>query len=247
MSGDRAPSGIPGLDALLEGGFPRGRVILINGEPGAGKTIFATQFLINGILQYGENGIFVSLEESHSHFRREISRLGWPIDELEKQKKLAFVDGTNITYLPEVVKVGKTTMQRKEYSMLGILQQVTQEAGNIGAKRIAVDSVTSLSFQFYDPVQRRNAVMQLVETLSKTGATCVVTNELKSSDPFRTLEVEDYISHGLVVLQSILIGRSYTRVLRIHKMRETSIDMQPRPYRITSSGLEVLAHESVYA
>lgn len=54
---ERVKSGIPGLDEMLNGGIPKGRVILVVGGPGTGKTIFCTRFLINGIQQYGEPGL----------------------------------------------------------------------------------------------------------------------------------------------------------------------------------------------
>src|SRR6266581_8508102 len=72
---DRTPSGIPGLDEILSGGFPRGRVILIVGGPGTGKTILTSQFLANGIKMYGENGAFVSLDETKSHYFREMAQM----------------------------------------------------------------------------------------------------------------------------------------------------------------------------
>ncbi|MCK4313278.1 KaiC 1, partial [Candidatus Bathyarchaeota archaeon] len=61
-------TGIRGLDELVGGGFPEGRVILIIGGPGAGKTIMCSQFLYKGISEYQENGVFVSLDESKNNF-----------------------------------------------------------------------------------------------------------------------------------------------------------------------------------
>ena len=57
-------TGIPGLDELVDGGFPEGRVILVIGGPGTGKTIMCSQFLHKGIYENQENGVFVSLDES---------------------------------------------------------------------------------------------------------------------------------------------------------------------------------------
>ena len=61
-------TGIQGLDELLNGGIPEGRVVLIVGGPGSGKTTLASQFLYKGISDYNENGIFVSLDEEKDHF-----------------------------------------------------------------------------------------------------------------------------------------------------------------------------------
>jgi circadian clock protein KaiC len=60
-------TGIEGLDELISGGFPKGRVILVLGGPGSGKTVLASQFLYKGLSEYGENGIMVSLDEGKEH------------------------------------------------------------------------------------------------------------------------------------------------------------------------------------
>src|SRR5712692_3760785 len=83
---DRTPTGIPGLDEILSGGFPRGRVILLVGGPGTGKTILTSQFLMNGIKIYGENGAFVSLDETKAHYYREMALFGWKFEELRRAK-----------------------------------------------------------------------------------------------------------------------------------------------------------------
>src|SRR5438132_2512785 len=96
---DRTPTGIPGLDEILGGGFPRGRVILLVGGPGTGKTILTSQFLINGIKIYGENGAFVSLDETKAHFIREMGLFSWKFDELEKAKKFAFINASPLRHM----------------------------------------------------------------------------------------------------------------------------------------------------
>lgn len=64
MKGDRVPTGIEGLDPSIEGGFPRGSLILLAGNPGTGKTVFGAQFLYRGASVYGEPGVYVSFAES---------------------------------------------------------------------------------------------------------------------------------------------------------------------------------------
>ncbi len=63
----RTPTGIPGLDKLLTGGLPKSRIILLSGGPGTGKTILSSQYLVNGILDYEESGVYVSLDENKQH------------------------------------------------------------------------------------------------------------------------------------------------------------------------------------
>src|SRR5205807_2343788 len=77
----RTPTGIPGLDKLLSGGLPKGRIILLTGGPGTGKTILSSQYLVNGIMDYDENGVYVSLDENKQHVFEEMVDFGWDLPE----------------------------------------------------------------------------------------------------------------------------------------------------------------------
>jgi KaiC/GvpD/RAD55 family RecA-like ATPase len=242
----RTLTGIPGLDEILGGGIPAGRVVLLVGGPGAGKTILGTQFLVNGAEKYGESSAFVSLDESKQHFCSEMEKFGWDIAKLEQGRKFAFVDASPIRTIPGEVKIGKMTIGKKDFSLLSLIEGIKAGVKAIDAKRIVIDPIASLVFQFPDVVPRRNAVLDLVEALVETGATCMLTTELRAPGLERTVQLEEYLAHGVIVLQTVQVGRSIVRSLQVEKMRETAIDMQPRPYRITSNGIEVFPKESIY-
>lgn len=245
MGKDRLSTGIEGLDEIVGGGFPRGRVILLLGESGSGKTIFTNQFLSNGVLQYKEKGLLVSLEETHSQLLREMSLFGWNLQEMENKGHLGFIDATPLRLLPKIVKVGSAEVERKEFSMMSLIDRINEEVTRLKPSRLVVDSVTSLTMQFEDPVERRFAVMELIAALESTGATCMMTSELRTFDPLRNVEIEEVLSHGVIVLQAMLVGTSYARAIQIRKMRETKCDLQPRPYTIDDDGIKVYPSESV--
>jgi circadian clock protein KaiC len=246
MNNQRAPTGIHGLDEMLGGGFPKGRVILVLGGPGTGKTTLSTQFIINGIEKYNENGLFISLDENKAHYYSEMSKFGWNLAKYEAEKKFAFVDASPIRHLPGEVKVGKLTIGRKEFSMLSLIEAIKTGAQSIKAQRIAVDPIASLIFQFPDPVERRTAILDLIEALVELEATTILTTELRAHGVERSVELEEYLAHGVIVMQTLRVGRAYVRALQIEKMRETEIDPQPRPYKIASSGIEVFPKETVF-
>src|SRR6266581_6021485 len=135
----RTPTGIPGLDKLLTGGLPKSRIILLSGGPGTGKTIMSSQFIINGILDYEEPGVYVSLDENKQHVFEEMLDFGWDFDELESNKKLIFLEASPIRYLPAEIKVGKLTVSRKEFSMATLIEMIKTSVKEIGAKRIVVE------------------------------------------------------------------------------------------------------------
>lgn len=221
-------------------------MILLLGEPGSGKTIFATQFLVNGGRKYNERGIFVTLDEARFHLYREMALFGWNLEQLEKEGKLAFVDATPLRLLPEKVKVGEIALDRKDFSMASLIRAIENEVERVKPQRIAVDSITSLIIQYHDPVEKRRAILDLIGALVATGCTCVVTSELKYLGAKRPLEVEEFLCHGVIILQSLRVGASFTRMLQVEKMRETACDTQPRPYRITEGGIEVYPGETVF-
>lgn len=241
----RAPTGIPGLDKLLTGGLPKGRIILLSGGPGTGKTILSSQFLVNGILDYDENGVYVSLDENRRHVREEMLDFGWDLSELEDNKSLAFLDASPIRYLPAEIKVGKINIGRKEFSMATLIDMISASVKEIGAKRIVIDPITTLVFQYDGTVAQRNALVELMEALADTGATCIITTELRRPGFERNVDYEEYLAHGVILLQQLQVGKSLLRVIQIEKMRKTPVDNQPRPYRITETGIEVFPRESV--
>lgn len=242
----RTPTGISGLDEMLAGGIPQGRVVLIAGGPGTGKTILATQFLVNGMNKYGENSVFVSLEEGKQHYYSEMKRFGWDLTRFEQEKQFAFVDATPIRSIPGEVKIGKMTIGKRDFSMLSLIEGIKTAIKAIDAQRIAIDPVACLIFQYPDVVERRNAVLDLMEALVGSGVTCLVNSELRGAGTLRELQPEEYLAHGVIILQSLQVGRSLVRVIQVEKMRETPVDMQPRPYKISESGIEVFPKENVF-
>ncbi|MEM2226445.1 MAG: ATPase domain-containing protein [Candidatus Bathyarchaeia archaeon] len=84
----RTRTGIEGLDSMLGGGIPSGRIVIVSGGPGAGKTTLAIQFLVNGIQRYGENGLYVSLDEPRERIFEYAEYYGWDLEEPYREGKL---------------------------------------------------------------------------------------------------------------------------------------------------------------
>ena len=90
-------TGIPGFDQLISGGFPEGRVILLVGGPGSGKTILSSQFLIKGLSESDETAVFVSLDEQKKHYFAEMLSFGWDFKKFEEEGKFVFIDATRMS------------------------------------------------------------------------------------------------------------------------------------------------------
>jgi len=220
--------------------------LLVLGEPGAGKTILCSQFLTNGVNKFGESALFVSLDENKTHYDREMIQFGWDFSRAEKEGKFSFVDASPIRSIPAEVKVGKVTIGKQDFSLISLLEIIRSNAKAIDAQRIVVDPVSFLIFQYPDETQRRKALLDMVEALAETGATCLLSSELhRVGIKGRTLQLEEYLVHGVILMQTIQTGKALERTIQVEKMRETQIDRQPRPYRITENGIEVYPRESV--
>lgn len=243
----KVPTGINGLDEMLDGGFPSGRCILVCGGPGGGKTIFGIQFLYNGVTQYNERGLYVSLDESPTHLKEDMAGFGWNLEKLEKERKLAIIDASPIRTIPGEVRIGEMWIGKRDFSMLSLIEVIKAKAKEIDAKRIVVDPITSLVVQYPNVSEKRNAMLDLFEAISSLGATNLITTELRATTLKRTVKTEEFLSHGVVIFHVFYESRELVRAVQIEKMRGIAHDQQIRPYRISKEGIVVYSKESPVA
>jgi KaiC/GvpD/RAD55 family RecA-like ATPase len=242
-SGKKLPTGISGLDALVDGGLSEGRIVLILGEPGSGKTIFCSQFLHYGASQQNEKGVFIGMNEPQSRFMGEMAALGMDFQNLEKEGKFAYVDATEVRRIPEQAKVGRIPVGGRELGLVNLIDMIQDAIQRLQPKRVVIDSISDLIFRYPAVEERRPVVLDIVETLSATGATCLMTSELSNTGLDRNLQPEEYLAEGVVLLRVL---RSGMRTIQVSKMRGSKVDIKPRPYSIRDAGIEVYATEEVY-
>lgn len=243
MTNPKVPSGVEGLDAMLGGGFPGGRVILLMGGPGTGKTILGAQFLCWGVTNKDEKAIYVSLDETKVQYSREMLGFGWDFLQLENDGKFEFVDGTGIIRTSQEAKVGRIPVGGRELGLVSLLDMIETSIEKIGARRVVLDSITGLIFRFPRVEERRLALLDIMQCLNGTGATCLVTSDVLSVGGRREVQPEEYLAHGVIELE---ILRNGTRKIQVLKMRETEVDTTPRPYSIRETGIEVIAEETIF-
>lgn len=247
---ESVPTGIQGLDELISGGFPRGRVVLVLGGPGTGKTILVAQFLYKGISEYGENGIFVSLDESQNHFYSEMMKFGWDFKKAEEEGKFLFVDATRLSRVAllkeKLLKEETSSLRGKQLQIDKLIEELQAKIQQIGAKRVALDTLASLFYRFLDPIERRTASVDLIESLSDLGATTVVTTELSYLGLERNLMDEEFLVHGVIMMQTLFSGGTTTRALQVEKMRGVNVNPNLVPYTIDKNGIEIFPAMSVF-
>jgi KaiC/GvpD/RAD55 family RecA-like ATPase len=241
-------TGIPGLDELLGGGIPTGRAVLVLGEPGAGKTTLCSLFLANGYSKFGESGVYVSLEENKIHLYREMARCGINFAEAERNKRFVFVDASPIRHAPNILRAGNITIGKKDFSLVALMDCVKRAIAAVDAKRVVIDPLSYLIFQYTSTAELRGALLDLMEGLTEMNATVLMASELKNSGSIvrAKIQMEEYVAHGTIIMQSINVGTSLQRVIQVQKMRESEADRQPRPYRMSKNGVEVFPKESIF-
>ena len=242
---DRISTGISGFDSLIEGGIPQGRSVLVSGGCGTGKTIFCMQYLYNGARKYKEPGIYVTLDERPNLIRQDMMRFGWDLRKTEDDNMLQIIDGS-------VAKIGlpsdeEFSMPATGFDVDKLLLEIMRTAKRIGAKRVVIDSVPALGFNFENDQDVRNAILKLSYILSKIGVTTMMTTEVaEDSGKFGKYSIEEYVVDGVIVLHYMGIGTRSNRTLHIRKMRATKHSEELHPLKITDKGISIHKVEEEY-
>ncbi len=248
-------SGIVGLDEILGGGFVRGNCVLLHGGPGSGKTTFAIQFLYNGIVESNEPGVLVTLCENPDEIRRNMLSFGWDLKKLEKQKKLVIVDARPVTFTNDGLIIPNDTLFKSEgipFSQVSnlIVQNVpfsnvskliTQTMKDIGAKRMALDSITVLTSQFERLSYIRQGLLGFIQVLSNLDCTSLLLSEGKGNSD-KTL-LERALVQGVISLYFAHKGSSMARAVQVLKLRGQKHSSDIYHMEISDNGIVVHPEE----
>jgi len=252
----KCPTGIPGLDELLDGGLPRNRTILVSGSCGTGKTTFAVQFLYEGIMKYNEPGILISLEQDPRELKQDMLFYGFDLQKLENEGKLVIIDASlsRMSFRPprSALKAaapvlgqpaGSMSLLPDEFNMDRILEIVISKAKRIEAKRIVLDSLPALDFLLKDREDDlSHATRQLIVAtnyrLKMEGLTSMLLTETQEDDGRISAHgVESYVVDGAIILS---INEALdNRTVKIRKMRQTKHSLRPTTFDITAKGIVV--------
>jgi circadian clock protein KaiC len=243
---DYVQTGIPGVDTILGGvGIPQGHTILISGGPGSGKTTFAIQYLVTGATQHGEPGLYISLDEEPADVKRNMAAFGWDLHQLEQEKKLIFINVSPVRTASSD-RAGLLQLGMKEFKLVRLLEAVREGVEEIGAKRVVIDPVTIFALQYPDELDRIYAMRDLITDFRKNACTNLLISELRGTGLDREHQFEEYLVQGVILLRTVTKGDRLSRVFQVEKMRGLAIDNQPRPYDITSTGVEVYPTLTVF-
>ncbi len=226
----KSPTGIQGLDEITGGGLPSGRATLVCGGPGCGKTILAMEFLVRGIQQYDDPGLFVSFEESQDDLIENFNSFGFDLKALIAAKRLHI---SRIQIVPsEIVEAG-------DFSLDALFIRIQQAISVVGAKRVALDSIESIFTNLPNPKLLRSELARLLSLLKEQGITIILTGE-KGEGTLTRNGFEEYVSDCVVTLDHRVTEQLSRRRLRFVKYRGSAHGADEHPFLIGATGLSVL-------
>ncbi|ALV62124.1 Circadian clock protein KaiC [Thermococcus sp. 2319x1] len=210
---------------ILKDGFPDGSLVLVAGEPGAGKTIFSATFIYNGAKKFGEKGIYISLAETKSEFYESMRQFGMDFEEFENKGLFKFVD---------LVTVSEETIENE-------IELLMNEIVKFQPKRIVIDPI-SVFAQILGVERTRVFLHTMLGRFIKAyNSTCLLIAEKPIGTEKIGYGVEEFVVDGVVILRYESLGEVTRRIMEIPKMRRRSVEKPQYEYVITQNGIEFLA------
>ncbi len=222
-------TGIAGLDDVLRGGLPAGRMTLVSGGAGSGKSVIAMQCALHGAT-LGEPSILVLFEERASAVRQNVLSLGWDIPALERKKKLFLLDAR---INPEAVISG-------DFSIKGLLAILDRQVKTQGARRIVLDAVDTLLQLYGDPARERQELNGLHEWLLDRQLTAIMTVKADPQDGPSRYSFLDFMADCVIHVDQRVTGQVTTRRLRVVKYRGSGYGRNEYPFIIGDNGINVI-------
>lgn len=221
---ERVPTGIPGLDPLIEGGFPKNSLIVVAGPAGSGKTIFSCQFLYQGVLKYNEVGLYLSFTENRDSFFRNFAQLQFDLTKLEEEKRFRFMNLSTV----------------KEEGIPEILSTIIDEVSSNKVSRLVIDSFTAMAQAFREPIDARVVVYTLLDKIVRQlGCTTLLIVEMPIGEQKIGMGVEEFVADGIIILESFVDHLEIKRRALIRKMRGTNQSLKYHNIVISKDGIRL--------
>lgn len=220
----RVPTGIDGLDALIEGGFLRGDVILVAGGSGSGKTILSTQFIYNGATQYGEKGVYATFEEDAKTLKRNMLKFGFNLEKLEQEGAIELIDLEAL----------------KGEGLSANLQFILDALEKMNGKRLVIDSLTAFLTACPEKFEYRMLMHLLYKVLKTQDVTTIMTCSIPMGVNTLGIGIEEFVADSVLLLENVIDGLELKTKFMIHKMRGTNHSRKYHNVIITDKGLQIL-------
>jgi len=237
---ERIPTRIAGLDALIEGGFPKGATVLVSGTPGTGKSIFCAQVLYNNALK-GKKCLYLNLEQDTGRLEGQMEDFGWGIKKLEKNLKIVSIDSSD----PNMVGYILSEIQKMDYDLIVLdsldsISSTPIEAevfGKMGMQKIA-ESVVPMVLDV--PAVGRLKLKKIFTAIAKSGATAFLTSEkVDGAQGLSRDTISEFLCDSIIALHYLGVGSAEYRSLQIRKLRRSGHEKGFVLFEIGKKGIEI--------
>lgn len=237
MARVRVPTGIEGLDEILQGGLLAGKSYLVSGEPGTGKTTFAAQFIMEG-LRRGENGIYISVDEKPAHVVEDAESLGWDLHTPIEEGRLILLD---VSPYFNWVRSGRSNVVDANE----VIQDLSKQIRRINAKRLVFDSLVPLVLHRDRMHDMQEFIRDLIFGIDDNlGVTTLMSSHVwPGSSGGTQIGIEEFIASGVIINRLVKLhpeDHEYTRTMFVRKMRGTNATLSEFKFDIvTGKGIVV--------
>ena len=223
-------TGITELDNLLNGGIPEGHLILLAGSCGTGKTIISQEFLFTGAREFDENGVYITLSESREKMIKNLEEFTFFDTDTLKSNKIRIVDITQDTRL----------MNLEPLTVTGVINMISSIIRESKAKRVVVDSITSICNTLGDNKSIREFLFELGLQLQYLDCTTILISEVPPLKfQYSVFGMEEFISDGVILLSEFEDKGDLIRTLQVVKMRGVDHARNRQIMQITREGVEL--------
>ncbi len=212
------------------GGLPRGRASLVCGSAGCGKTLFATEFLVNGARKFSEPGVLMAFEETSEELVVNAASLKFDLDDLSR-KGMLVIDHVQVD--------PHQTAETGEYDLEGLFIRLRHAIESIGARRVVLDTIETLFSGFSNEGLLRSEIRRLFQFLKSFGVTAIITGE-RGEKSLTRFGLEEYVADCVILLDHRITDQVSTRRLRVVKYRGSTHGANEYPFLIDEQGFSVL-------
>ena len=225
--------GIIGFDSLTSG-LKKNSSVMVSGPPGSGKTTFGLQFICAGAKDYDEPGVYISLSQSIDEIKNDCKSIGLNIDELILKNKILMIDLRPFKIKDKVIGKDDSLYRGEQIPFEHLTKFILNSIKKIKAKRIVIDSISTLGMQYSDKFYMRQGLQGMIQSLENFNVTSILISEFSEN---KKTPLEWFATSGIIQLDNQMVNDKMKRTIKITKLRGMKHSEQVHSLEIGSDGL----------